>query len=54
MNIIEIPSPNFSAGRKGYYTLGIGHEGYKDSEWTDAMYDSCAELAAITNLIPVS
>ena len=28
-------------------TIGIEHEGYKDSEWTDAMYDSCTELFAI-------
>ncbi len=29
-----------------YYTIGIEHEGYKDSEWTGALYASSAELIA--------
>ncbi len=29
-----------------YYTIGIEHEGFKDSEWTDSMYKSSAELIA--------
>lgn len=28
------------------YTIGIEHEGYRDTDWTDAMYDASASLLA--------
>ncbi len=29
-----------------YYTIGIEHEGYKESKWTAEMYDSSADLVS--------